>query len=621
MRTILSLLFMLAMLSFAGAQPQTFEDYINSLPPATIPLGSGDQLYVRQLGVSKQVPGSAFAPVPGVSIIGTPALGQVPIATSTSMAAWGFLTIPITGTPAAGQVPIATSSTAASWGQLTIPVTGTPTAGQVPIATSGTTAAWGPLLGVPISGIPAAGQVPIATSPTAAAWAPLPGIPISGVPAVGYVPIATSPTAAAWAPLPSSAPGMVGDGTTNNTAVFQALLTTAGANGGSVNIPCGTFVIGGTTSLAVAASKSVTVTGQGLCTTLAFQGVNATAITIGNVFSSIHWGHMRLTTNAAGAFSGLIATLNANPVPLFSVHHIFEDLHFTGDDYTGAALRYWNVDLTLKGLTNVQIDNVTSLGALGGRGGTGVFLQGDTIAMKPAVIVNFKNYLSVYHNIGIDWEGFTEGVSVVASNFQSNNYGIRAAPGVADLSQLSVVNSQFGDNIIAGISATANVSQLAVSNSLFEMGAGQTGILGTGQDFKIVGNSFLDPANLPSGMGVGISLTTAGGYGAISANNFTALASGINGDSSSTYSELQISNNIHAGFLTMYNITGGTNIFITDNQAILTTVLLPCISAIAGSTMTIANNNTAAAYHGPISSGGSGWTRVFCLPSGTWVQN
>lgn len=488
MRTILSLLFMLVMLSFAGAQPQTFEDYINSLPPATIPLGSGDQLYVRQLGVSKQVPGNAFASV-------------------------------------------------------------------------------------------------------------------------------------------SSAPGMVGDGTTNNTAVFQALLTTAGANGGSISLPCGTFVIGGATTLTVAAGKSATVAGQGLCTTLAYQGTNATAVAIGDVFSSIHWAHMRVTTNAAGTFTGLTAAAPnrgaPNLAPLFSVHHIFEDLHFTGDDYATAAARYWSADLSITNLTNVQIDNVTSLGALGGSSGTGVRLQGDATFMNPSVVINFKNYLSAYHNIGIDWENNVEGITVSSSNFQSNNFGIRANPTSADLSELAVVNSQFGSNATAGILLSANVGQFALSNSLFELtGGAQIGVAGTGVDFKIVGNSFGAPTSGPA-TGTAIFLQTVNGYGTVSANSFSRLGAAIVANSASTYVDAVISNNVYVALTKLFDITGGTNITITEAQPVNINQLPMCISAIQGSTMTVDNNASAASYRGAVTDTGSGtlWGRVFCPPTGAWVQN
>jgi hypothetical protein len=58
----------------------------------------------------------------------------------------------------------------------------------------------------------------------------------------------------------TSSGSLVGDGTTDNTTAFQALLTAAGTNGTSVNFPCGDFVITGATTLNVAApSKQVTV--------------------------------------------------------------------------------------------------------------------------------------------------------------------------------------------------------------------------------------------------------------------------------------------------------------------------------------------------------------------------
>ncbi len=79
---------LLALLLSLGAasaqQTETFGNFINSLPAATI-LGVGDQLYVRQGGVSKQVPASAIVIHPA---LGTTGLG-ISDTSDTSFAAFG----------------------------------------------------------------------------------------------------------------------------------------------------------------------------------------------------------------------------------------------------------------------------------------------------------------------------------------------------------------------------------------------------------------------------------------------------------------------------------------------------------------------------------------------------
>jgi hypothetical protein len=438
--------------------------------------------------------------------------------------------------------------------------------------------------------------------------------------------------------------GMVGDGFTDNTTVFQGLLTTAGTNGGSINLSCGNFVIKGATTLTVAPARSATVVGQGLCTILSFQGADATAITLGDKFASIRWGHMRLTTNGAGTHAGLVVFMQSNPVPLFEVHHTFENMQFTGDDYNLAnpPTHWWSTALSITDLSLVNIDNVTIVGggtgAPGtGRNGTGVLLKGIAATGSVGVIYNFKNFVAIYTNVGLEYGEYAQGVSIVASNFQSSNYGIRAQPTAFGVSELAVVNSQFGDNTVAGISVGPNMAQLMVSNSLFEVGtttgtsggAAQTGIMGIGGWATITGNNFADPSSLPPGLGIGIALTStmdSMGFGTITGNVFTSLQYGITADASATYSELVVSKNVHVGFPAMYNITGGTNIFIDDSQANSVAGIPACSSAIFGSTMTIVDNATAPSYRGDVTGGGTlGWGRVFCLPTslttGKWVQN
>jgi hypothetical protein len=413
--------------------------------------------------------------------------------------------------------------------------------------------------------------------------------------------------------------GLVGDGVTDNSAALQGLFTTAGMNGGSVLLPCGNFVVARATVLNVAAGKSVTVQGQGLCTILAFRATNATVINLGDVFTSIRWGHMRLTTDGTGTRTGLTANMSAME-PVFPTQHAFHDLQLTGDDYTlgvaGTGVHYWSTGLSLVGLSNVSIDNVTSVGT-NARGGTGVRLSGASV-MAPPVVINFKNFFAVHNNVGITFGAYVQGVSVVNSNFQSGSIGINTVgPGMA-ISQLSVVNSQFGDNTTAGIEVANDFGALSVMNSLFEMGSGQIGIFGTGVTFQIGGNTFV-AESAASGIGIGIDLASPGGFGTIFSNNFTNLASGING--ADAYASVMITHNMHAGTMTPYLLPGGTGVRIIDIQPIGVATLPPCGAVIQGSSFIVTDNNTAVSYRGAVTAGGSTWSQVFCLPSGVWVQN
>jgi hypothetical protein len=452
----------------------------------------------------------------------------------------------------------------------------------------------------------------------------MPGVTISGTPTSGWVPLATSSTTAAWGPLPSSSAGMVGDGTTDNAVAFQSLLTAAGNSGGSVTLPCGNFVIAGSTTLTVASGKSVTIVGQGQCTILSYRGTNATVIDLGDVFASISWGHMRVTTNGAGLYTGLAANMNGNPVPILSVQHTFNDIIFTGSDYMAAQVNYWTVGLQLTGLSHVHIDDITIIGVPSSRLGTGVLIK----AINPAYAVGFvlRNLFAIYLNTGIDWETNTQGINILNSTFQSNVYGIKTAGAGMGLSELAISNSQFGDNNVAGVSIAANVGELAISNSLFEMGPGpggtqQVGIEGTGFDFNIVGNSFL-AQNAASMVGVGIALTSAQGFGTITSNTFTNLLYGITADAGSTYATVHIVGNNRDGSTNMYNFSGGTNIYIDDKQPVTFMNVPMCTTTIRGSMFTITDLNATVAFHGTVLGNGSGLSRIFCYPAaGGWVQN
>jgi hypothetical protein len=79
-------------------------------------------------------------------------------------------------------------------------------------------------------------------------------------------------------------------------------------------------------------------------------------------------------------------------------------------------------------LTNVFIDNITVIGSATSTGtnrsGTGVLLQGIQATGAVGVIYNFKSFNAFYLNVGLEYGPYVQGVSVVAGNFQSNNYGI-----------------------------------------------------------------------------------------------------------------------------------------------------------------------------------------------------
>jgi hypothetical protein len=250
---------------------------------------------------------------------------------------------------------------------------------------------------------------------------------------------------------------------------------------------------------------------------------------------------MRVTTNAPGTYSGITVTMSANPIPLTPGYQLFENIHFTGDDYTTSnpPTHYWSRALSLVGLSIVNVNNITMIGGEipSNPQGVGIHLNGPAgFPSNPgaaAVIYNFSNIMAGYLDTGIMWDVQTsgahvEGISVVASNFQSNRYGIRGASITTGLSELAVTNSQFGDNQTAAIQAGVNVGDLLASNNLFELGSGQIGILGGSIDFQITGNSFASQAAASNvGTGVSLDVSAANCFGHITSNTFTNLQYGI----------------------------------------------------------------------------------------------
>jgi hypothetical protein len=542
------------------------------------------------------------------SIVGQPGEVITPLPPAASRGGYFFCWDP------SGLIPT-TCQALATPGTITVP--GSSINGDA-VCFSGTTGKSLADCGWGIGGAPSLGYVPMGLGTGTSTWtSPSSWLDTAYCNTVGYLIVRWT---GAWTCSKAVAlnPVWLGadpSGVSDSTTAWQAALT-AVAGGGSVLMPCGTFVISSATSFTVASGQNVSVAGQGLCTILAFRGTNATTVTLASVFSTINWGHMRLTTNAAGTYTGLALSMNSNPTPLYSVHHMLQDMQFTGSDYQTTQTNYWGTSLSLSGLSNVSIDTVATIGVA--QAGTGVFIQGYIAGGGYSTVINFSKFISVYNNMGIFWSSFVQGITVTGSNFQSNNYGIRDGAGTG-LSQLSVDNSQFGDNHVAGILATNLVGELAVGTSLFELNAGQVGIEGTGYDFKVVGNSFL-AGNAGSNIGVGIALVDTNAFGTIANNSFANLADGINSATASI--SVMITRNNHVGTTVMYNFAGSaSNLIVDDNQPTAVGSLPTCNTIIQGSMMTVLDNATGASYHGGVTGSGSGWTRVFCPPSGGWVQD
>jgi hypothetical protein len=209
----------------------------------------------------------AVTKVAGITISGTPAIGNQPVATSTSAAAWASLNLAGGSNYVTGVLPIAN--------------VGFGTAAQILQTNAGATAAvWTTMSGdgtIGATGVLAVTKVA--------------GITISGTPAIGNQPVATSTSAAAWASL-----NLAG-----GANFVTGLLPLANIGIGTA----GQFPVtnaGATALVAVSMSDNATMTSTGAVTVVKINGASVTsagALTIGNTLhvsgtSALQYGALNL---------------------------------------------------------------------------------------------------------------------------------------------------------------------------------------------------------------------------------------------------------------------------------------------------------------------------------------
>lgn len=346
--------------------------------------------------------------------------------------------------------------------------------------------------------------------------------------------VTTGAGAAVFSPvLDATAFGAVGDATINNNAALSAIsaqasaLHTVGYPGVEIRFPCGRFKATAQFSLSPTNGKNVTIKGGGNnCTELFFSGSNGIVVNLANQYASATVEDMGIVTDdTTGAYTGVRFSLPAGILNPFNATNAMNRVSLHGYDGYGTNT-YWGVGFFQDKSSFVNLADFNYAGATGNKG-IGIKLQGDAGNSHFNVVTNVTHSNFAFYDKAIWYGTYYQGLAVTTSNFTGGAYGIYVPAGAAMVDQLSVTNSQFGQNATADIYLGSKMTALILTGNLFiPRGAAisTAGLINS----VIVGNSFQAYTNgVGTAMLIGSSADTSESV-AISGNTILSLASGIN---------------------------------------------------------------------------------------------
>lgn len=358
---------------------------------------------------------------------------------------------------------------------------------------------------------------------------------VTNFPTTSYAQVVTTNTGASvFSPiLDATAAGAVGDAVMSNNAAFATIATqvsallAVGYPGVEVRFPCGRFKATTALTLSPTNGKNVTIKGGGNnCTELFFSGSNGIVVNLANQYASATVEDIGIVTDdTTGAYTAVRYSLPAGIVDPFNATNALNRVSIHGYDGYGTST-YWGIGFFQDKSSFVNLNDFNYAGATGNKG-IGVKLQGDTGTSHFNVVTNIVSSNFAYYDKAIWYGTYYQGLQVTTTNFTGGAYGIYMPAGAAMVDQLSVTNSQFGQNATADIFLGSKMSAFIATGNLFIPRG--TAIVTAGLvNSSITANSFQAySAGVGTALNIGSSGDTAESV-AISGNTILSLASGIN---------------------------------------------------------------------------------------------
>jgi hypothetical protein len=361
--------------------------------------------------------------------------------------------------------------------------------------------------------------------------------------------------------------GGAGNNSTDNTTPLNNALAALTGNGGCIYFPPGKYKFNSAITYSLTSGIfSVDFVGSGQDNTI-LTWPNASggmAFTLPGLSSSVHFRDMSLTTAQNGGGTAVSLTSNAlYSNPANSAISDFYRVTFRGDDGYSIS-NFWNTDVSILNVSNVQVENGTFVSSSAGNAGTGINTAGNPGSNGSfEVVLNVAKSTFTNVGTGINYGAYVQGITIDQTNFVGGGLGVFSTTGLAtNLSMLSISNSQCGFAATACIQTGTQVLGMNLVNNFFFQAANQDALnLTNTAHFTVVGNSFVSQSTTgTNGVIVGTSAAAENG-GVIEGNTFVNYATAVSLGAGSK--AINVSNNIF--FTNTVNVTdSGTGNTGTD---------------------------------------------------------
>lgn len=331
--------------------------------------------------------------------------------------------------------------------------------------------------------------------------------------------------------LPMAQFGANGNGSADNTSALTNAVAALPATGGCLAFPAGKFAFSTLQTITLPnALYSLRISGAGQDSTILYWPNAAGGLTLNfnNAANSFHLENLTFSTGVTNGGNGFaVVQFNCTGAPGPFASSSASHVTWRGDDNNFSF--YWSQAVIINKVSGTNWEDILVYGSAGNLG-SGLLFEGASGCAS--VVHNVSKAVLNSLAVAISYLTWAQGLTVTQTNINNGVIGIQVPSGQSGIAQLAISNSQFnttGDDIQinsvagpvlisnnliyvlsghAGINlTTSGVNEARIANNQFNsLGSTNNGIVFSGFDMTVTGNSFRDFA---SGSGIFIESGSA----------------------------------------------------------------------------------------------------------------